>query len=218
MYTLQFSADGNDTAGSFIDLCTSRYCNVRLSNIIPITPGNLIQKISNGDATQFIVTLGYQYTTRFSIGMDPLARTASFLDLKATGAVSDDAIYISGPRPVCPDDLAWILYSVVEKQPATLVNNSDVWPPYANQSGLAIISLDPRPTFDGEQRYLQLYFPENIDNNFQITFESSVGNIVFATRVNGIRWEWTYREPGGQPTTVTDNSIILNSQITFIAI
>lgn len=83
MNILVFNADDNDVVGAGIlrnvENCGYRYVNPRLTSLA--STNNLIQRISNGDITQFIVTLGYQYTLVFDT-TKPIGRSLSFFEIQ----------------------------------------------------------------------------------------------------------------------------------------
>lgn len=199
-YVLTFNAGPEDTAGysTAVD-CMSKYCNVRLSDIL--SSGNLIQRISSGDITQFIVTLGYQ----FNIDLDGnlIGRTPTFNEVKALNGLA--GTYLSGPHISCPDQLAWVLYSVADKRPITLLN--DILPPYANDNKQCIIKLDMVLIGSGDDAYYDLSFP----TGYQLRFQSTPGDVVFATRIIGIQFSWEYVTPDQRTGIIYETAVYMDN-------
>lgn len=193
MYTLNFVADYADTVEKNL-MCLSTYTNVRLISIDSSTSDDKIRRISdNNDITQFICTLGYKYMVNIYSGM-LIAKTYSFNELKKEKLISNALIYQSGPNIKCKD-LAWLLYSVSDKYPVTLILDSNL-PPYADTEGYGVIKLVPILVGENENAYYELCFPTSPDVNYSIEYRSYPNNLTYATRINGATCNWTYNTIG----------------------
>lgn len=195
MYTLTFQASNVNTVGTPDSPCLSQYVNPMLTSLT--STSNLIQRISNGDITQFLIAPNRIYTAILH-GNVPIGRTYTFRELQSIGIMPQDAEYKSGPQLECPDNLSWVLYSVAQKQPVELILVGPLTPPYAVDLQIAVVQLIPRLVGDSIDAYYELYFPilpTSPDGRGEITFTSHSGNTVFATRINGVNLGWEYDVP-----------------------
>lgn len=218
--TLTFNA-GNvsdvdeDTVGSLITPCSSRYVNVKLSSVA--SPNNSIHSISSIDVTQFVAVTNQTYT--FNLNSEiPIGRTYTFDEVIGSNPIQLEGSYnISKPKMECGDQLSWILYSVANKYPVVTVDNI-LSPPNVKATHLAVVPLIPvlKTAVLNREAYYELYFPTSDipGKPYQISFQSSTNNVVFATRINGTEVSWDYNNGFDLPDTwYQSGSYVRNMQL-----
>lgn len=214
MYTVGFEANNTDTIASFFRTACSYYTNVRTTQITSVPPGgDLVQRISNGDITQFIMKANHQY--KLVVNGQYIGRSPTLSEVEYYYLNPNESISLQLPTLSCDDSIYWILYSVNDKLPVRMSDDAINLPPDANKTRQAIVKLVTKPEnldTDGKVKYdsyVGLYFPTSIDGKpYELLFDSTPNDTVYATRINQILFSWKYQENGDYD--------YVNSQIIFM--